>query len=78
MESRYIFHWKAAKNQSGCDLGAKFEPNYVQCCKIMDIVNRFFSYLTWGIPFKAKLVVVQTSEWKFKSSIARSVTFEGF
>ena len=79
IESLYIFHWKAAKNQSGCDLGPKFEPNQVQCCKIMDIINRVFFHILHGeyVP-KQKVVVVQTSEWKFRSSIARSVTFEGW
>ena len=29
-----VLHWKAAKkNQIGCGLGAKFGPNYVQCCE---------------------------------------------
>ena len=41
------------------------------------IVNSFFSYFTWGIPFKAKKVVVQTPERKFKVNIARNATFEG-
>ena len=45
------------KNQSGSGLGVKFGPNSVQSCektKETGIVNRFFSYFTWGIPFKAK------------------------
>ena len=37
----------------------------------------FFSYFTWTLPFKAKIVVVKTSEWKFKANIARDAPFEG-
>ena len=45
------------KNQIGCGLGAKFGPNYVQCCaksKETGNIIRVFSYFTWGLPFKAK------------------------
>ena len=50
------FHWKQATSQSGCDLGAKFGQNQVQCCeksKEAGIIISFFHF-TWRIPFKAK------------------------
>ena len=43
----------------------------------MGIINRFFSYFTWTLPFKAKIVVVKTSEWKFKANIARDAHLKG-
>ena len=54
-----MLHRKPAKkkNQIGCGTGAKFEPNYVQCCeksKETGNIIRFFSYFTWGLPFKAR------------------------
>ena len=36
----------------------------------------FFSYFTWGIPFKAKRSSC-TNIWKFKAKIARNATSEG-
>ena len=54
-----IPNWKPAKktkkNLIRCGLGAKFGPNYVQCyeeSKETGNVIRFFSYFTWGLPFK--------------------------
>ena len=80
-ESPNIFHQKPGRrNQIGCSLGAKFGPNQAQCCgksKEMGIINSFFSYFTWGVPFKAKNSGLQTSEWKFKENTARSITYEG-
>ena len=44
------------KNQIGCGLGAKFGPNYVQCCeKSKETGNiRFFFIFYLGLPFKAR------------------------
>ena len=55
-----IPNWKPAKktttkNLIRCALGAKFGPNYVQCYeegKETGNIIRFFSYFTWGLPFK--------------------------
>ena len=58
IESPNIVHWKPAKkNQIECGLGAKFGPNYVQCCekrKETGNIISFFSYFTWGLSFKAR------------------------
>ena len=46
----------------------------------MGIINKFFSYFTWGIPFKAKSSGCTNTclpEWEFKAHIARNITFEG-
>ena len=72
-----IFHWKPAKkiNQIGCGLGAKFGPNYVQCCeksKETGNIIRFFSYFTWDYLLKQEAVVVKPPEWKFIAIIARN------
>ena len=40
------------------------------------IINSFFSYFTWEYLVKQKEVVVQTLECKFKSNMARNVSFE--
>ena len=40
-----------------CDLGAKWGTHYVQYCeksKETGNIIRFFSYFTWGLPFKAR------------------------
>ena len=54
IEFHDIVHRKPAKkNQIGCGLGAKFRPNYVQCCeksKETGNVIRFFHILL-GITF---------------------------
>ena len=55
------------KNQIGCGLGAKFGPNYVQCCeksKETGNIIRFFSYFTWNNLLKQEEVVVKSPEWK--------------
>ena len=59
IKSSNIFHWKPAKkkNESGPDLGANFWRNQVHFCeksKETGIINRLFSYFTWGIPSKGK------------------------
>ena len=52
-----MLHRKPAKkNQIGCGTGAKFEPNYIQCCeksKETGNIIRFLSCFTWGLHFKA-------------------------
>ena len=68
------------KNQIGCGLGAKFGPNYVQCCeksKETGNIIRFFSYFTWELSFKARsiAVVVKPPEWRFMAIIARNAKF---
>ena len=45
------------ESQIGCGLGAKFGPNYVQCCeksKETGNIIRFFSYFLGGLPLKAR------------------------
>ena len=67
------------KNQIGCGLGAKFGPNYVQCCEIKiktGNIIRFFSYFTWDYHLKQEAVVVKPPEWKFKAIIARNANFK--
>ena len=58
-----ILHWKPTlKNQIGYGLGAKFGPNYVQCCeksKETGNIIRFFSYFTWHYLLKQEAVVVK-------------------
>ena len=66
------------KNQIGCGLGAKFRPNYVQCCeKSKETGNyiRFFSYFTWDNLLKPEAVVVKSPEWKFVAIIAGNIKF---
>ena len=57
------------KNQIGCDLGAKFGPNHVQCCekkvKKQAISLVFFHILVGDFLLKQEAVVVKPSEWKF-------------
>ena len=44
----------------------------------MGIINCFFFHiLYWEYLLKQEVVVVQTSEWKFKANIARNTIFEG-
>ena len=44
----------------------------------MGIINWvFFHILYWEYLLKQEVVVVQTSEWKFKANIARNTIFEG-
>ena len=58
-----IVHWKPAKkNQIGCGLGAKFGPNYDQCCeksKETGNIIRFCSYFTCDNLLKKEAVVVK-------------------
>ena len=59
----------------GQNLG-QIRPNVVKKVKKWALSIGFFSYFAWEIPFKAKVVVVQTHEWKFKANIARNNAFE--
>ena len=73
-----IFHWKSVK-QLGVVLGAKCGPNEVQNyekSRETGIINRFFHILHGEYTSKHTVMVVQTSEWKFKANIARNLTFE--
>ena len=46
---------KTAKNKlSGFDLGAKLGPMLWKKLKKTGIINRFFPYFPWVIPFKAQ------------------------
>ena len=68
MNSLTYFIENQQKNQIGCGLGAKFGPNYVQCCeksKETGNIIRFFSYFTWDYLLKQEAVVVKPPEWKF-------------
>ena len=66
------------KNRIGCGLGAKFRPNYVQCCeksKETGNIIRFFSYFTWDYLLKQEAMVVKPPGWKFIAIIARNTKF---
>ena len=63
---------KTRINQIGCGLEAKFGSNQAQCSekgKETGIINSFFFVFYRESLSKQKLVVVQTSEWKFKANI---------
>ena len=65
------------KNQIGYGLGAKFGPNYVQCCeksKETGSIIRF--YILRGVYLlKQEAVVVEPPKWKFMAVIARNAKF---
>ena len=66
------------KNQVWHGLGAKFGPNYVQCCeksKETGNIIRFFSYFNWDYLLKQEVVVVKPPEWKFMTIIAGNANF---
>ena len=56
------------------DVGEK-----TQCFETEEIgiINSFFHILHGEYLLKQKLVVLKTSEWKFKENIARNITFKG-
>ena len=55
----------------------QIRSNVVKKSKETGTINRFFSYFAQGIYFKARRVVIQTPEWKFKANIARNAIFQG-
>ena len=66
------------KNQIGYGLGAKFGPNYIQCCeksKETGNIIRLFSYFTRDYLLKQEAVVVKPREWKFMAITARYAKF---
>ena len=78
MNSLTYFIGNQQKNQIGCGLGAKFGPNYVQCCeKSKETCNiiRFFHILLGDYLLKQEAVVVKPTEWKFMAIIARNGKF---
>ena len=60
----------------GQNLG-QIRPNIVKKVKKWLLSIAFFCILHWEYLLKKKIVVLQTSEWKFKENIARNITFEG-
>ena len=60
----------------GQNLG-QIRPNVVRKVKKLVLSIKFFSCFAWEYLLKQKVVVVQTTEWKFKANIARNATFEG-
>ena len=80
IESPKIFHWKPAKkNWSGCGLGVKFGPKLAQYCEKIKKQELWIGlFYIWHGEYllKSKVVVVHTTEWKFKASISGNVTFE--
>ena len=52
-------------------------PNVVKKVKKWALLIAFFHILHGEYLLKQKIVVLQTSEWKFKENIARNNTFEG-
>ena len=79
--SHYILiDWKPAKkNQIRCGLGAKFGPNYVQCCEKSketgNIIRFFFHILLGDYLLKQEAVVVKLPKWQFIAIIARNAKF---
>ena len=74
----YFIGNQQKKNQIGCVLGAKFGPNYVQCCeksKETGNIISFFHALHGDYLLKQKVVVVKPPEWKFMAIIARNAKF---
>ena len=71
-----ILHWKPAKKSNQVGLGAKFGPNYVQCCEKSKetgkITSVFFNILLGDYLLKQEAVVVKPPEWKFIAIIARN------
>ena len=68
------------KSQSEYDLGVKFRPHYIQCCKKskeMGIINRFLHILHGQYLWQQKVVVAQIPEWKFEANRDRNATSEG-
>ena len=66
------------KNQIGFGLGAKFGPNYVQCCKKSKETGNiiiFFHILLEDYLLKQEPIVVKSPEWKFMAIIAKNVKF---
>ena len=67
------------KNQIGYGLGAKFGPNYVQCCEKSketgNIIRVFFHILIGDYLLKQEAVVVKPPESKFMAIIARYAKF---
>ena len=43
----------------------------------MGIIDSFFHILHGEYLLKQEIVILQTSEWKYKENIARNITFEG-
>ena len=65
----------AWKNQIEGGLGAKFEPNHVQCCeksKKQAISLGFFHILLRDDLLKQESLVVKPPEWTFMAIIARN------
>ena len=66
------------KNQIEYGLGAKFGPNYVQCCeksKETGNIIRVFSYFAWDFLSKQEAMVVKPPEWKSVTIIAKNTKF---
>ena len=66
------------KNQIGCGLGARFGPNYAQCCeksKETGNIIVFFHILLGDYLLKQEAVVVKPPKWKFMENIARNAKF---
>ena len=75
----YLIGSQQKKNQIGCGLGAKFGPNYVQCCEKSketgNIIRVFFHILIGDYLLKQEAVVVKPPESKFMAIIARYAKF---
>ena len=57
---------------------SQIKPNVVKKVNEQALPIGFFFHILHGeYLFKQKIVVAQTSEWKFKPNIARNATFQG-
>ena len=78
MNSLTYFIGKQQKDQIGWGLGAKFSPNYVQCCeksKETGNIIRVFHILLGDYLLNQEAVVVKSPEWKFMVIIVRNAKF---
>ena len=79
IESPSIFHGNPAKKTKvGMVLGQnldQFRSNIVKKVKKLALLISVFNILHVEYILKQKVVVVQTSDWKFKAIIARNATF---
>ena len=74
-----MFHWKPAK-KVGMVLGQNFNQirsNVVKKVKKLALSIAFSHILHGQYILKQEVVVVQTTEWKFKANVGRNATFEG-
>ena len=77
MKSLTNFIRNQQENQIRGGLGAKFGPNYVQCCEKVkkQAILGFFHILLEDYLLKQETVVIKPPEWKFMAIVARIAKF---